>query len=143
MTTQGLVEAACGGVLIGVAASALLVLDGRIAGISGIIGGLLPPRRADATWRALFAAGLLAGGLCVATLIPDAFRGLASTPYAMLVAAGLLVGFGASVGNGCTSGHGVCGVSRLSPRSIVATLTFMLSGAVTVFVVRHVARIAS
>ncbi len=143
MTTHGLVAAAGGGILIGVAAAALLVLNGRIAGISGIIGGLLPPRRADATWRALFAAGLLAGGLCVATLIPDAFRGLASTPSAMLVPAGLLVGFGASVGNGCTSGHGVCGVSRLSPRSIVATLTFMLSGAATVFVVRHVVRIAS
>jgi hypothetical protein len=73
----------------------------------------------------------------------DGFRGLASTPYAVLVAAGLLVGFGASLGNGCTSGHGVCGVSRLSPRSIVATMTFMLTGAITVFVIRHLVGVRS
>jgi len=130
-------QALLGGVLIGVAASALLVFDGRIAGVSGIVGGLLPPRRLDAAWRALFAAGLVAGGLCLRLLASDPFHGLAGTPRAVLVPAGLLVGFGASLGNGCTSGHGVCGVSRLSPRSIVATITFMLAGAATVFVVRH------
>lgn len=127
-----------GGGLIGIAAWALLVLDGRIAGVSGIVGGLLPPRRADAAWRALFVAGLVAGGLSLGLLAPDPFHGLTGTPYVVLVPAGFLVGFGASLGNGCTSGHGVCGVSRLSPRSMVATATFMLAGAATVFVVRHV-----
>ena len=126
-----------GGVLIGIAASTLLVVNGRIAGVSVIVGGLLSPRWSDAVWRALFVAGLVAGGFCVRVLTPDPFRGLTATPQAVLVAAGLLVGFGASLGNGCTSGHGVCGVSRLSPRSLVATLTFMLTGALTVFVVRH------
>jgi uncharacterized membrane protein YedE/YeeE len=128
-----------GGVLIGLAAATLLVLNGRIAGVSGIVGGLLAPRRADAAWRALFVAGLVAGGFCIRVLAADPFHGLTSTPSAALVAAGLMVGFGASLGNGCTSGHGVCGVSRLSPRSIVATVTFMLAGGLTVFVIRHLA----
>ena len=132
-------QALLGGILIGVAASALLVLNGRIAGVSGIVGGLLPPRPAETAWRALFVGGLVAGGLCLRVFAPDPFRGLAATPYAVLVPAGLLVGIGTSLANGCTSGHGVCGVSRLSPRSILATLTFMLTGAVTVFVVRHLA----
>lgn len=131
-------QALAGGVVIGVAAAGLLVLNGRIAGVSGILGGLLPPRRLDAAWRALFVAGLVVGGLCLHVLTPDPFHGLAGTPPAVLVAAGLLVGFGASLGHGCTSGHGVCGVSRLSPRSIVATITFMAAGAATVFVVRHI-----
>jgi uncharacterized membrane protein YedE/YeeE len=130
-------DAMLGGVLIGIAAAALLVVNGRIAGISGIVGGLLPPRAPDAEWRTLFVAGLVAGGLCLRVLTRDPFHGLAATPYALLVPAGLLVGFGASLGNGCTSGHGVCGVSRLSARSILATLTFMVTGALTVFVVRH------
>ena len=133
------VQALLGGVLIGTAASALLVLNGRIAGVSGIVGGLLPPRPGDTAWRALFVAGLVAGGLSLRVLAPDPFQGLAATPYAVLVPAGLLVGIGVTLGNGCTSGHGVCGVSRLSPRSILATLTFMLTGAVTVFVVRRLA----
>lgn len=136
-------QAVLGGVLIGIAASALLVASGRIAGVSGIVGGLLPPRRNDAAWRALFVAGLVTGGLCLGAIVPAPFHGLAATPYAVLVPAGLLVGFGASLGSGCTSGHGVCGVSRSSPRSIVATLTFMLTGALTVFVVRHLAHGAS
>jgi uncharacterized membrane protein YedE/YeeE len=143
MDSAAVLQALFGGVLVGIAASALLALNGRIAGVSGIVGGLLPPRRTDATWRALFVAGLVVGGIAVSLLVPDAFRGLAATSYAVLVPAGLLVGFGASVGNGCTSGHGVCGVSRLSPRSIVATVTFMLSGAATVFVVRHLVGIGS
>lgn len=137
MDSSAILQALCGGVLIGAAASALLALDGRIAGVSGIVGGLLPPRRPDAAWRASFAAGLVGGGLCLRLLAPDPFHGLVQTPYAILVPAGLLVGFGAGLGNGCTSGHGVCGVSRLSPRSIVATITFMVAGAATVLVVRH------
>ena len=128
---------ALGGVVIGIAASFLLVVNGRIAGISGIVGGLLPPRPGDTAWRALFVAGLVAGGLCLRALLFDPFSGLSIAPYAVLLPAGLLVGFGAELGNGCTSGHGVCGVSRLSPRSIVATMTFMLTGAATVFVIRH------
>jgi uncharacterized membrane protein YedE/YeeE len=132
-----------GGILIGSAASAFLWLEGRIAGVSGIVGGLLSPRRQDTAWRVLFVAGLVAGGVCVRLLGSDGFRGLASTPYAVVLPAGLLVGFGASLGNGCTSGHGVCGVSRLSPRSIVATMTFMLTGAITVFVIRHLVGVGS
>lgn len=137
MDFWAIVQGLLGGVLIGVAASGLLVLDGRIAGVSGIVGGLMPPRRADAAWRALFVAGLAMGGLSLKLLAADPFHGLAETPPVVLVAAGLLIGFGASLGTGCTSGHGVCGVSRLSPRSIVATMTFMLAGGVTVFIVRH------
>ena len=136
MSVWAALQSLFGGALIGVAASALFVMDGRIAGISGIVGGLMPPR-GDIAWRAFFVAGLVIGGICLAGLMADPFYGLAETPEAILVPAGLLVGFGASLGNGCTSGHGVCGVSRLSPRSIVATMTFMLAGGVTVFVVRH------
>jgi uncharacterized membrane protein YedE/YeeE len=130
-------DALLGGVLIGAAASALLVLDGRIAGVSGIVGGLIPPRQPDPAWRALFVAGLAIGGLSLRLLFADPFSGLADIPNFVLVPAGLLIGVGASLGNGCTSGHGVCGVSRLSPRSIMATMTFMLAGGMTVFVVRH------
>jgi uncharacterized membrane protein YedE/YeeE len=130
-------QALLGGVLIGAAAAALLLLNGRIAGVSGIVGGLLPPRRSDAAWRVLFVAGLVVGGLCLPLVAADPFHGLAPTPAVALIPAGLLVGFGAGVGSGCTSGHGVCGVSRLSPRSIIATAVFMLSGAAMVFVVRH------
>ena len=131
-------QALLGGMLVGLAASALLIANGRIAGISGIVGGLLPPRAADATWRALFVAGLVTGGLGLRALVLDPFHGLAAIPWAVIVPAGLLVGFGAGVGNGCTSGHGVCGMARLSPRSMAATATFMASAVATVFVVRHV-----
>jgi uncharacterized membrane protein YedE/YeeE len=137
MTSSDVSTAVFGGVLIGLAASALLALNGRVAGISGIVAGLLPPRRSDAAWRGLFIAGLVTGGFCLAALAPAPFRGLPDTPYGIALPAGFLVGLGASLGNGCTSGHGVCGVSRLARRSIVATATFMASGAVTVFVVRH------
>jgi uncharacterized membrane protein YedE/YeeE len=132
------IYALAGGMVVGLAAAGLLVLDGRIAGVSGIVGGLIGGRAGDAGWRLAFVAGLVAGGVGVSLLAPAPFHGLATTPYVVLVPAGLLVGFGASLGNGCTSGHGVCGISRLSPRSIAATLTFMLAGALTVFVVRHV-----
>ena len=127
-----------GGALIGGSAVALLALDGRIAGVSGIVGGIVSPRRGDLAWRVCFVAGLVVGGLCVAAFFADPFRGIRSTPHAGIVLAGLLVGFGASFGSGCTSGHGVCGIGRLSPRSMVATVTFMVAGALTVFAVRHV-----
>ncbi len=125
-----------GGALIGLAAALLINLNGRILGASGIIGGLIPPR-GDAGWRLSFLAGLL--------IAPAAFAlsGLAKAPAfntgtLTLVIAGLLVGFGTRMGAGCTSGHGVCGVSRLSLRSIAATIVFMLAGVATVFAARHV-----
>jgi uncharacterized membrane protein YedE/YeeE len=133
------VRALLGGAVIGAAATALLVLNGRIAGVSGIVGGLLPPRRGDASWRALFVSGLIAGGAVLHVAGDNPFRGLGATPWWALASGGLLVGVGASLANGCTSGHGVCGVSRFSPRSIVATMTFMLAGGATVFLLRHLA----
>lgn len=130
-----------GGTLIGLSASLLLWANGRVAGISGIVGSLLAPVRGDIAWRALFLGGLLSGGLLLAWLRPASFAAPAPLSLgggALLVAAGLLVGFGSGLGNGCTSGHGVCGISRGSARSIAATLTFMATGALTVFLVRHV-----
>ena len=127
-----------GGVLIGLAAAMLVLFNGRIAGISGIIGGLLTPRSGEIAWRVAFVAGLFAAPLAFALFgsnpVPRIDAG-----FGMLVAAGLLVGVGTSYGSGCTSGHGVCGLSRLSPRSLAATAAFMLAGVVTVFVVRHLA----
>jgi uncharacterized membrane protein YedE/YeeE len=126
-----------GGVLIGIAAAMLVLLTGRVAGISGIVGGLLAPRRSEIGWRLAFVAGLLAAPLVMMvlgrTVVPRIDAG-----FGMLVAAGLLVGVGTSYGSGCTSGHGVCGLSRLSVRSLVATVAFMACGFATVFVVRHV-----
>jgi uncharacterized membrane protein YedE/YeeE len=130
-----------GGALIGLSASLLLLANGRVAGISGVVGSLLAPVRGDIAWRVLFFGGLLTGGLLLAWLRPASFAAPASVSsggVALLVGAGLLVGFGSRLGNGCTSGHGVCGLSRGSARSIAATLTFMATGVLTVFVVRHV-----
>lgn len=130
--------AVAGGALIGTGAAVLLAMNGRIAGISGILGGLVAPVRGEVGWRALFLAGLLLGGLVMLVVMPSAFDA-AGTPVLPLVAvAGVLVGVGTRIGNGCTSGHGVCGISRMSPRSIVATVTFMITGALTVLVTRHV-----
>lgn len=128
-----------GGVLMGVAASALLLLSGRIAGVSGIVAGLLEPSRGEAMWRALFAAGLVAGGLVASRIHPAGFGPSVRHSSIALAAAGVLVGFGTRLGNGCTSGHGVCGVARLSTRSIAATATFIAAGVVTVLVVRGMA----
>lgn len=129
--------ALAGGLLIGLAAAAFVLLNGRIAGISGILGGLLRPAQGDIAWRAAFLAGLVAAPLAYALFaaLPEART---EAGDATLVAAGLLVGLGTRYGAGCTSGHGVCGLSRLSPRSLVATVAFMLAGFVTVFVLRHV-----
>lgn len=129
---QDWIRALEGGALIGLSASLMLGLNGRVMGISGILGGLLAPTAGDVAWRALFVAGIVGGGLIALALMPGAFSaGTASLGVAVL--AGLLVGVGTRVGNGCTSGHGVCGISRFSPRSVAATLTFIASGAVTVF----------
>jgi uncharacterized membrane protein YedE/YeeE len=120
-----------GGALIGLSASLMLGLNGRVTGISGIVGGLVAPAAGDVAWRALFVAGLLAGGLLARAALPGAFSASAA-PLWLVAVAGLLVGFGTRLGNGCTSGHGVCGIARLSPRSIAATLTFITTGALTV-----------
>ncbi|MDB5919944.1 MAG: YeeE/YedE [Massilia sp.] len=125
-----------GGVLIGLAAAMFALFNGRIAGISGILGGLLEWPKGDAAWRIAFLLGLVAAPAAYSLFAPlPAVRVDAGT--ATLVAAGLLVGLGTRYGAGCTSGHGVCGLSRRSPRSLVATVAFMAAGFVTVFIVRH------
>jgi len=121
----------CGGLLIGLAAALLLVLDGRIAGISGIVGELFAPRSGEVAWRLAFLAGMLTVGAGAALLHPAVY-GAASHPAAHLVLAGGLVGIGTRLANGCTSGHGVCGIPRGSVRSIVATGLFMAAAMVTV-----------
>ncbi|MGA1675897.1 MAG: YeeE/YedE family protein [Pseudomonadales bacterium] len=130
-------SALAGGVLLGLAAAVLALMSGRILGISGIVGGLFRPQTGDIAWRVVFLVGLALaplvwaawGSLPKPTIEADSFT---------LIIAGLLVGFGTRFGAGCTSGHGVCGLARLSPRSLVATLTFMASGFASVFVLRHV-----
>ncbi|MBU3670958.1 MAG: YeeE/YedE family protein [Sinobacteraceae bacterium] len=131
--------ALAGGALLGVASAAFILVNGRILGISGILGGLLIPRRSDASWRVFFLLGLILAPTSLSLLAPE----LLSAPRidagnATIVAAGILVGLGTRYGSGCTSGHGVCGLSRLSPRSLVATLAFMASGFATVYLIRHV-----
>lgn len=138
LTSGDTLRAAGGGVLIGASASLLLLAHGRILGVSGIVGGLLPPSRGDAGWRAWFLAGVLAAGLVAGMLAPGAFAYGLERSTGALVVAGLLVGVGTRLGNGCTSGHGVCGISRLSPRSLAATGVFMGTGALTVLVVQRV-----
>jgi uncharacterized membrane protein YedE/YeeE len=125
-----------GGVLLGGAASLFILLSGRVLGISSILGGLVRPRSGDTGWRLSFLAGLLvAPAVWALFATPEAPRIEAGTTT--LVAAGLLVGWGTRYGSGCTSGHGVCGLSRLSPRSLAATLAFMATGFATVYVARH------
>lgn len=140
MTPPTVTLALAGGALIGASASVLLMLTGRVAGISGIVGGLVDARRKDGetSWRLAFVIGLLAGGVALFVLRPSSFDGETTVSPLMVALAGLLVGVGTTLGNGCTSGHGVCGVSRLSRRSIVATLVFMGTAMVVTFVVRHV-----
>lgn len=127
-----------GGLLIGLAGIAFLALSGRIAGISGIVGGILGAPATDRRWRFAFLAGLLAGGWALAVFHPPALSMEPLPSVTRLVVAGLLVGFGTRLGSGCTSGHGVCGLGRLSRRSLAATATFMTTAIVTVFVTRHV-----
>jgi uncharacterized membrane protein YedE/YeeE len=125
-----------GGVLLGLASALFILLNGRVLGISGIVAGLLRPRPADSAWRLAFVLGLLAAPAAYALVAPlPAVR--IDAGWGTLVVAGLLVGLGTRYGAGCTSGHGVCGLSRLSPRSLVATLAFMGTGFATVFVARH------
>lgn len=125
-----------GGLLIGLAAALLVLFNGRIAGISGIVGGLLHPLKGDISWRIAFLVGLIAAplGYSLAAPLPAVHI---DAGHGTLIVAGLLVGVGTRYGSGCTSGHGVCGLSRLSPRSLLATAAFMSAGAVAVFIVRH------
>jgi uncharacterized protein len=125
-----------GGLLLGLTSAAFILLNGRVLGISGIAGGLLRLRRSDALWRITFLFGLIMAPL-VYSLLAEPIVARIEAGWGTLVAAGLLVGVGTRYGAGCTSGHGVCGLSRLSPRSLVATLAFMAAGFVTVAVVRH------
>ena len=129
-----------GGLLLGVASAVFILINGRILGISGILGGLLPPKMGDTAWRPAFLLGMLAAPTVFMALAPS---GLASEPridagFWTVIAAGLLVGIGTRYASGCTSGHGVCGLSRLSPRSLVATLSFMGAGFFIVYIVRHI-----
>jgi uncharacterized protein len=126
-----------GGLLIGIAAAMLIAFSGRILGVSGIVGGLMPLQRGDAGWRLAFIAGVLVAPVLLRILASPTIPHI-DAGYATLAVAGLLVGIGTRLGSGCTSGHGVCGISRLSPRSLVATAAFMLAGFATVFAIRHI-----
>ena len=131
------IAALVGGMLIGLSATILLAFDGRIAGISGIINGALKFNKEE-NWRWLFIAGMLAGGFLYEYLFTSESTPLSSfTPGAMIIG-GLLVGLGTRMGNGCTSGHGVCGLGRLSFRSLIAVITFMIAAIITVFITDHV-----
>ncbi len=128
-----------GGIVLGIASALFILINGRILGISGILGGLLPPKLGDTTWRIAFLLGMFAAPTVFHAVVPVEYvtaPRIEATEW-MIVVAGLLVGIGTRYASGCTSGHGVCGLSRLSPRSLVATGSFMSAGFVTVYVVRH------
>ena len=127
-----------GGILIGLSATIMLLFNGRLTGISGIISKLFTSRSNQWPWRVAFLAGLIIGALSFFSLAPEMIPSRTDFPTSLLILAGFLVGFGTKLGSGCTSGHGICGIARLSPRSIIATLVFMFSGGVTVFIIRHI-----
>ncbi len=133
-----------GGMMVGASAALMLVFNGRIAGISGIVGQLLEGREGR-SWRASFVVGMIVGGIVLQLVYPSALPGLGETPIALplLIAAGLSVGIGTRLGGGCTSGHGICGLSRMSPRSLAATAIFMGVAGVTTFVLRHVLQVGA
>lgn len=126
-------NAILGGVIIGSAVSLFLLFNGRVTGISGILGSLLIKEKTEKNWRLAFIAGLFTGGIALRFVFEDSFNILTSTTLSDYIGAGLLVGFGTQMANGCTSGHGVCGMSRLSLRSIIATIVFILFGIISVF----------
>ena len=129
-----------GGIILGAASAIFILVNGRILGISGILGGLLPPKAGDTTWRVFFLLGMLAAPMVFHAVVPAQYITVPRIDASvwMVIAAGLLVGVGTRYASGCTSGHGVCGLSRLSPRSVVATLSFMGAGFVMVYVLRHI-----
>jgi uncharacterized membrane protein YedE/YeeE len=129
------INAIWGGLIIGASAASFLLFEGRVLGVSGITGRISELTKGDTAWRILFVLGAILGGFIASNIWPENFSNLISeSNYLRLAAAGLLVGFGTKMGNGCTSGHGVCGIGRLSPRGIVATLTFMAFGVLTVLI---------
>jgi hypothetical protein len=127
-----------GGILLGIAAALYVILHGRILGISGIVSGLLPPKEGDLHWRISLLLGMLSAPILASLLFGVNTISIIDADWLAIVIAGVLVGFGSQYGSGCTSGHGVCGLSRLSPRSLVATISFMSAGFLMVFVLRHV-----
>jgi hypothetical protein len=131
-----MINALIGGIFIGIAVSMMLLFNGRVTGISGIISGTLKPVKGDFLWRLFFLLGLAAGGLVLAKIYPEAFVQKSSALKIDYIIAGLLVGFGTLLGNGCTSGHGVCGISRFSVRSMLSTVTFIAFGALSVIIFR-------
>jgi len=144
MDTDSWLRAAGGGLLIGLAAALMIIFNGRIAGVSGTLGGLLlDPAPSERRWRSLFLGGMVLGALLLTTVLTSLPPAQLQTGWLGMAAAGLIVGYGTRMGSGCTSGHGVCGIARLSPRSIVATLTFMAFGVATVFVIRHLSGAAA
>ena len=138
MTDFTPVSGLLGGVLIGLAVALMLILNGRIAGISGIVGGLLTLKFRETAWRAAFVAGLVLGALAYILVADDASAVQVLAPLPVVVVGGLLVGFGTRLGSGCTSGHGLCGMARFSRRSMVATATFFGVAMLTVFLTHHV-----
>lgn len=126
-----------GGLLIGLAVTLMLLFNGRVVGISGIIAGLMTPEKNEVFWRLNFVVGLITGGFLLKIFRPDVFTNTLEVSNVQIIIAGLLVGFGTLLGNGCTSGHGVCGLSRLSLRSLIATLVFMATGVLVVFILRQ------
>jgi len=136
MSLNGSLLSLSGGVLIGLSAALLLWVHGRIAGVSGILAGIVSPRTSNRDWRVAFLLGLVVGGAALALALPSAFHAPTHLSAAVLVVGGVAVGLGARVSGGCTSGHGVTGIGRLSKRSVVATLTFMATGMITVALTR-------
>ena len=132
-----IVSAIIGGALIGVGVSALMLFSGKIAGMSGIVSGLLSPKPGDLGWRLALVGGMVVVGLALALIWPDTLAFGVDRSLLVVAAAGLFVGFGARLGSGCTSGHGICGMARLGPRSVVATVTFMSTGAFAAYVANH------
>ena len=132
------IPALLGGLILGISAVLYVLLHGRILGISGIVSGLLHPQKDDYLWRFALVFGLLTAPFWAAVLFEVTLYPVIDADWLGLIVAGLLVGFGSTYGSGCTSGHGICGLSRLSPRSLVATVTFMLSGFLVVYIIRHV-----
>ncbi|MBL7670554.1 MAG: YeeE/YedE family protein [Bdellovibrionaceae bacterium] len=131
--TQTIINALFGGLLIGVAVSLMLLFNGRVTGISGIVNGIITPQKGDTVWRIFFVLGLLLGGLILKILMPGSLLNTLPTSNGVIFLAGLLVGFGTIMGSGCTSGHGICGFSRLSPRSFIATVVFISAGIFAVY----------
>ncbi len=136
-------SALVGGALIGLSAVLLLWFNGRVAGISSIMSGLLTTSGANRNWRICFLLGLMLGAAIWQMILPASFSLRQDYPTALIIIGGFLVGFGTRLGSGCTSGHGICGIAMLSPRSIVATLIFMCSGMLTVYVLRHILQVTA